>query len=64
MQGRFKGFDQATNVILEKCYERVFSKDNGVDQVPLGLYVIRGDNMSVHVPWYVRELMPLQRGRR
>ena len=34
-------------MILEECFERVFSTDMGVEQVPLGLYIIRGDNMCV-----------------
>ena len=41
------GFDQALNVILEECFERVFSTDMGMEQNPLGLYIIRGDNMCV-----------------
>lgn len=40
-----KGFDQTTNIILQDCHERVFSPTAGVEQVPLGLYIIRGDNM-------------------
>lgn len=42
-----KGFDQTTNIILQDCHERVFSPTAGVEQVPLGLYIIRGDNMWV-----------------
>ena len=42
-----KGFDQAINVVLEDTHERVYSKSQGVDVVPLGLYIIRGDNISV-----------------
>jgi len=33
---------QVTNVILDECHERVFSLDAGVEQVVLGLYIIRG----------------------
>ena len=43
--GHLRGFDQATNVVLEECHERVFSPVAGVEQVVLGLYIIRGDNM-------------------
>ncbi|CAM9567526.1 unnamed protein product, partial [Heterosigma akashiwo] len=43
--GLLKGYDQATNVILGACHERVFSPDAGVEQVALGLYIVRGDNM-------------------
>ena len=43
--GLLKGFDQTTNVILDECHERVFSSESGVEQVVLGLYIVRGDNM-------------------
>jgi len=43
--GLLKGFDQTTNVILDECRERVFSNDAGVEEVQLGLYILRGDNM-------------------
>mmetsp|Transcript_22730 Transcript_22730/g.32984 ORF Transcript_22730/g.32984 Transcript_22730/m.32984 type:complete len:97 (+) Transcript_22730:142-432(+) len=45
--GNLKGYDQATNIILDECHERVFSPDAGVEQVVLGLYIIRGDNIAV-----------------
>ena len=45
--GVLKGFDQTTNVGLEDCNERVFSSTAGVEQVALGLYVVRGDNIAV-----------------
>jgi small nuclear ribonucleoprotein (snRNP)-like protein len=37
------------NVILEQSHERVFSESKGAKQNPLGLYIIRGDNMYVFV---------------
>ena len=37
--------------LLSLCYllllQRVYSKDAGVEQVPLGLYIIRGDNIAI-----------------
>ncbi|CAD6578281.1 MAG: hypothetical protein CYPHOPRED_000495 [Cyphobasidiales sp. Tagirdzhanova-0007] len=45
--GQLKGFDQTTNVILAGSTERVFSDDEPVEQVPLGLYIIRGDNITL-----------------
>ena len=45
--GTLKGFDQAVNLILDESHERVFSQANGVEQVVLGLYIIRGDNIAV-----------------
>jgi len=45
--GKLKGFDQTINVILEKSHERIFSEDQGVVLNPLGLYILRGDNIAV-----------------
>ena len=45
--GVLKGFDQTTNIILDECHERVFSATAGVEQVVLGLYIIRGDNIAM-----------------
>eukprot|EP00042_Codosiga_hollandica_P055478 m.778834 g.778834 ORF g.778834 m.778834 type:complete len:92 (-) comp59124_c0_seq3:3425-3700(-) len=44
--GTLRGFDQLTNIIIEKCRERVFASDGTVEQ-PLGLFVIRGDNLAI-----------------
>ncbi|KAI9195134.1 hypothetical protein LWI28_012084 [Acer negundo] len=43
--GILKGFDQATNIILDESHERVYSTKEGVQQLVLGLYIIRGDNL-------------------
>lgn len=43
--GTLKGFDQTINLILDESHERVFSSTSGVEQVILGLYIIRGDNV-------------------
>ncbi|PIO74919.1 hypothetical protein V3C99_007558 [Haemonchus contortus] len=45
--GMMKGFDQLVNVVLEDSHERVYSETQGVEQIPLGLYIIRGDNIAV-----------------
>ncbi|KAI0211331.1 U6 snRNA-associated Sm-like protein LSm8 [Lamellibrachia satsuma] len=45
--GTLKGFDQTINLILDESHERVFSSAQGVEQVVLGLYIIRGDNVAV-----------------
>lgn len=45
VQGTLRGFDQATNLILAGCQERVFSIKSGVEVLNLGLYLIRGDNV-------------------
>ncbi|CAK9099391.1 Sm-like protein LSM8 (AtLSM8) (U6 snRNA-associated Sm-like protein LSM8), partial [Durusdinium trenchii] len=45
--GVLRGFDQSSNVVLSDCQERVFDTEKGVEQVVLGLYVIRGDNLAV-----------------
>ncbi|XP_009874497.1 PREDICTED: LSM8 homolog, U6 small nuclear RNA associated, partial [Apaloderma vittatum] len=43
--GTLKGFDQTINLILDESHERVFSSSQGVEQVVLGLYIVRGDNV-------------------
>ena len=45
--GTLKGLDQQTNVVLEDCHERVYSKTNEVEQEVLGLYIIRGQNVGI-----------------
>ncbi|KAJ1977919.1 U6 snRNA-associated Sm-like protein, partial [Dimargaris cristalligena] len=42
--GNLKGFDQTTNVVLTDSSERIFSEDEGVESIALGLYFIRGDS--------------------
>ena len=46
-QGLLKGIDVTYNAILEDSFERVFSPSAGVEQIKLGLYIIRGDNIAV-----------------
>ena len=43
--GLLKGFDQYINLILVEARERVFSPTEGVEEIPLGLYIVRGENM-------------------
>jgi len=43
--GTLKGFDQTINLILDAAHERVYSPEEGVELVPLGLYIIRGDSV-------------------
>nr|CUU98765.1 hypothetical transcript [Hymenolepis microstoma] len=45
--GTLKGFDNVTNLIVNDSHERVFSPDRGVEKVPLGLSIIRGQNVAV-----------------
>lgn len=45
--GALRGFDQSINVVLEDCHERIFSSTSGVELSPLGLYVVRGDNVAI-----------------
>ncbi|KAJ3338782.1 N(alpha)-acetyltransferase 38, NatC auxiliary, partial [Gonapodya sp. JEL0774] len=43
--GTLKGVDNSVNVVLHASSERVFSPDEGVETVQLGLYIVRGDNV-------------------
>ncbi|VDD79693.1 unnamed protein product [Mesocestoides corti] len=45
--GTLKGFDNVINLIVNDSHERVFSPERGVEQVPLGLSIIRGQNVAV-----------------
>jgi len=44
------GFDQKSNVVLSDCKERVYSTDEGVEEIPLGLYLVKGETMCVLLP--------------
>ena len=57
-----RGYDQATNVILSSAEERVFSSTEAVQVEPLGVYLLRGDN--VYGKFIDREMLgPLMTGR-
>ncbi|CAG7836761.1 unnamed protein product [Allacma fusca] len=45
--GTLKGFDQTINIILDESQERVYNPNQGVEQITLGLHIIRGDNIAV-----------------
>ncbi|XP_065168648.1 U6 snRNA-associated Sm-like protein LSm8 [Atheta coriaria] len=45
--GTLKGFDQTINIIIDESHERVYSSATGVEQVMLGLHIIRGDNVAI-----------------
>ncbi|KAJ2910445.1 hypothetical protein GGI21_000870, partial [Coemansia aciculifera] len=45
--GILRGLDQTTNIIMQSCQERIFSVDEPVEVVDLGLYMIRGDNIAI-----------------
>ncbi|KAH9962870.1 hypothetical protein BC827DRAFT_1129542 [Russula dissimulans] len=41
--GVLAGYDQKSNVVLSDSKERVYSMDEGVEEIPLGLYLVKGD---------------------
>lgn len=41
--GTLRGSDAVGSIILAASVERIFSPDDGVEEVPLGLYILRGD---------------------
>ena len=45
--GTLVGHDQVQNLILNEAHERVYSIQDDVEQVSLGLYLIRGDNVAL-----------------
>ncbi|KAK2144492.1 hypothetical protein LSH36_751g01046 [Paralvinella palmiformis] len=46
-KGTLKGFDHTINLILDESHERVYSVGQGVEEVMLGLYIVRGDNVAI-----------------
>lgn len=53
--GVLAGMDAKSNIIMSDSTERVYSTDEGVEEVPLGLYLIKGDAIMV-----VGELDPVE----
>jgi U6 snRNA-associated Sm-like protein LSm1 len=46
--GVLKSFDQRLNIILADCFENVYSgKEVPVEKEEMGVYFIRGDNISM-----------------
>jgi U6 snRNA-associated Sm-like protein LSm8 len=41
--GTLAGFDQKSNIVLADSKERVYSVDEGVEEIPLGLYLVKGE---------------------
>ncbi|KAF8348680.1 Sm-like ribonucleoprotein [Amanita rubescens] len=41
--GKMAGYDQRSNVVISECKERVYSIEEGVEEIPLGLYLVKGD---------------------
>jgi len=44
--GILKSFDQSMNIVVKNCYEKVYTTE-GVKFVEIGMYFIRGDNVSI-----------------
>ena len=44
-QGTLKGLDNQTTIVLSDCRERIFGEADGVEEVALGLYIVRGDQI-------------------
>ena len=45
--GVLKSFDQSMNMVISQCIEKVYSVDEGVEFIKMGLYIIRGDNVAI-----------------
>ncbi|CBQ73610.1 related to LSM8-Component of small nuclear ribonucleoprotein complexes involved in RNA processing and splicing [Sporisorium reilianum SRZ2] len=48
--GTLRGSDAVGSIILASSVERIFSADEGVEEVPLGLYILRGDSICLVGP--------------
>jgi U6 snRNA-associated Sm-like protein LSm8 len=45
--GFLKSFDQSMNLFLKDCFEKIYTKEEGVNFLKMGLYMIRGDNVAI-----------------
>lgn len=45
--GKLIGYDHVQNLILNDTYEIIYSINNDVEYILLGLYLIRGDNVCI-----------------
>lgn len=45
--GYLKSFDQSMNLFLKDCFEKIYSNEDGVSFLKMGLYMIRGDNVAI-----------------
>lgn len=45
--GQLRGYDPQGSLILSDSIERIFSPEDPVEEVPLGLHVVRGDAVYV-----------------
>jgi len=45
--GVLKSFDQSINMVISECYEKVYSIEEGVNFIKMGVYMIRGDNVTM-----------------
>ena len=45
--GRLEGFDQACNLVIFDCHERVFDAKQGAQTLRHGLFMLRGDNLAL-----------------
>ncbi|KAF9653484.1 LSM-domain-containing protein [Thelephora ganbajun] len=43
--GMLAGYDQKSNVVLSDSKERVYNTDEPVEEIPLGLYLVKGDQI-------------------
>ncbi|PVV02230.1 hypothetical protein BB560_003318 [Smittium megazygosporum] len=48
--GILEGLDIKTNLLLKDTIEKVFSIDSEVENIELGLYIIRGDSITLLGP--------------
>jgi U6 snRNA-associated Sm-like protein LSm8 len=46
-KGRLKSFDQSMNIVLSECVEKVYSLEIGIQNLSMGLYMIRGDTVAI-----------------
>lgn len=45
--GKLVSFDQMSNLVIQECKEKVYSKEDGIQIENMGVYLIRGDNVCL-----------------
>merc|ERR1711879_846359 len=48
--GVLEGYDSNGTIVMSSCVERMFSEDAPVEEVPLGVYIVRGDSIALLGP--------------
>lgn len=57
MLGKLRAVDHLANLVLENSTERIYSLDSEMEEVALGLYILRGENVYVMTLFYILNVL-------